>query len=87
MPTSHDLPTCPRHREGTCERSELVLAGETSTHWSFICRCCHLHWVVSKSVAKHAARYQNAIRQMESATARDRELSRQPKQFFLGAPS
>lgn len=77
-----NLPQCPTFLEGKgCERSELVLAGESSRFWTFICRCCHLEWVVSKPVSKQEAQYVNEVKRMQRATDADRAASQRPRVF------
>lgn len=77
-----DIPQCPNFRENKgCNRSELVLAGESQSHWSFICRCCHLNWVVTKPSGRQKARYENHIKKMEQATERDRMEAKRSTKF------
>ena len=70
------LPSCPNHREGRCDRSEIVLAGESEFVWKLICRCCHLTWVLTKPKVKEKGKYDAAIDRLEKATQADREKSR-----------
>lgn len=79
-----NLPSCPNHREGACERSEIVFAGESYSHWSFICRCCHLYWVVSKPHERDRAVYEKYVKELARATEADKAHSRQPKRFVGG---
>lgn len=79
-----ELPSCPNHRAGACPRSELVLAGESRSHYAFICRCCHLYWVVSKPQERDRARYDAYIQEMARATEADKAHSKRPKRFVGG---
>jgi hypothetical protein len=76
-----NLPTCPQFREGSCARSDLVLAQDVPRFWAFICRTCHLYWVMSKPRAADEARWTNEVQRMAKATAEDRERAARPRHF------
>lgn len=77
-----ELPTCPNFERKQCERSDLVLAGEQDKFWNFICRTCHLFWVLSKPRTKAEGKYRSEVSRMEKATESDRKLAAMPKKFY-----
>ena len=79
------LPVCPTHREGKgCPRSDLRLAGETETFYTYHCATCGLEWVWTKPKTKAAAAYERELEKVRADTERDRERDSRPLTF--GAP-
>lgn len=77
-----NLPECPDHKEGKgCERSELRLLGENRESYVFLCACCKLVWMVTKTRTKEGARYANHIKKVKQATEAERAEAARPKVF------
>ena len=73
-----EIPACPNFREGRCERSDTVHAGESKdgTANLIICRTCKLLWMISKPKTVGRAQYETKIERMQKATERDKEQAR-----------
>ena len=78
------LPLCPRFREGTCSKSDLILAGESEKFYTFYCRSCCLEWVWSKPQVKQAAAYERDMERVRQRTQQYREQEARARVF--GAP-
>ena len=77
-----NLPECPNHLQGVCERNEIILLAELKDAYSFHCKCCSLFWIVSKDRTKQAARHENRMKRIREATEAERARAAQSVRFM-----
>ena len=77
-----ELPSCPNHRDGTCERSDIILLGEREHAWLMHCKTCQLFWAISKDRTRQAARHENRMKRIREATEAERARAAQSVRFM-----
>jgi len=81
MPDKQDVLTCRNWRAGTCPKSDAIVLQEDSQYIQLGCRTCRGGWVVTMPEGRAKARYENKIKEMKEAEARDRARREQPVYF------
>lgn len=76
-----DLPECPNARQGTCERSDPQLAGESEDWISVRCRTCKAVYVVTLPEGRARAVYDNWIESQKKNEAAERARGSRPLIF------
>lgn len=72
-----NLPTCPNHLEGSCDRSDVYVSKETDSAYVIFCKTCRSANVWPKKNDEDAGRYSSFLKHKAARAAQERhELSR-----------
>jgi hypothetical protein len=77
-----ELPPCPNFTEGTCIRSEVIVAKETDDAFIFNCRTCGCVNIFPKDRNEKHAKYQSFLKQKFDMEQRRKSAERAPSYSF-----
>jgi hypothetical protein len=71
-----ELPPCPNYREGSCERSDVIVSKETDNAFVIYCKTCKSINVFPKDRDEKSAKYQLFLKKQADMEERRRAAER-----------